>query len=234
MVQHATDSAQSRGQQDDARGRRWWYRVHVRTLARGGGRTRRGCATSWAILRTVSVRAAYRAGCGGDVGRACEPVGADREGARAGHDLGCVTGADLGEVLAVDDVADPVRAVLDLPVPADPTGELPGCGLVRAKVGDRRRRSPRVRCERTWPSRRRDELGGSGAAWIGLRRVAQPFRPRGRRVFLDTAVGRRGSWVDAGCPADSWPGRGGRATGWGAVGRSEGALLVDGSGRLCR
>jgi hypothetical protein len=39
-------------------------------------------------------------------------------------------GADLGQVLAEGHVPDPVQAVLDLPVPADPPGKLVGSGLV--------------------------------------------------------------------------------------------------------
>lgn len=52
------------------------------------------------------------------------------------HDLRGSAGADLGQVLGEGDIADPVQAVLDLPVPADPGGELGGAGLVGGQVGD--------------------------------------------------------------------------------------------------
>ena len=50
---------------------------------------------------------------------------------------GAGAGADLGQVLGEGHIADPVQGVLDLPVPADPGGELVGSGLVRGQVGDR-------------------------------------------------------------------------------------------------
>src|SRR4051795_2899008 len=74
---------------------------------------------------------------GGDVGGAAEAVQADCEVAQGGHDLRAGSDADLGQVLGEGDVADPVQAVLDLPVPADPGGELVGAGLMRVQVGDR-------------------------------------------------------------------------------------------------
>jgi hypothetical protein len=43
-------------------------------------------------------------------------------------------GADAGAVLGERDIADPVQGVLNLPVPADPAGELDRAGLVRAQV----------------------------------------------------------------------------------------------------
>ncbi len=73
----------------------------------------------------------------GDVGGAREPVQADRQVPQRGHDLRGCAGVDPGQVLGVGDIADPVQAVLDLPVPPDPGGELLGTGLVRGEVGDR-------------------------------------------------------------------------------------------------
>ena len=57
------------------------------------------------------------------------------EVAQGGHDLGSAAGADLGGVFAVADVADVVQR-LDLPVAADPGGELGGGGLVGVQAGD--------------------------------------------------------------------------------------------------
>src|SRR5882672_11476715 len=57
---------------------------------------------------------------GGDVGGAGEAEQADRGVAEGGHHLGSVAGTDLGAVFVVDDVADPVGAVLDSPVALDP------------------------------------------------------------------------------------------------------------------
>jgi hypothetical protein len=55
--------------------------------------------------------------------------------AQAGHGLGSAAGADLGGVFAVADVAEVVHC-LDLPVAADPGGELGGGGLVGVQAGD--------------------------------------------------------------------------------------------------
>ena len=54
---------------------------------------------------------------GGDVGGPGEAMQAYREGAQCGHDLRAGAGADLGQVLGVGDIADPMQAILDLPVP---------------------------------------------------------------------------------------------------------------------
>lgn len=40
------------------------------------------------------------------------------------------TGADMGGILGIGDIAYPVKAVLDLPAPADPAGQLLGSGRV--------------------------------------------------------------------------------------------------------
>jgi hypothetical protein len=58
----------------------------------------------------------------GDLCGAGQPVAADGEVAQGGHVGGPVAGADLGQVLAEGDVADPVQC-LDLPVPADDVGD---------------------------------------------------------------------------------------------------------------
>src|SRR3954447_13096387 len=81
--------------------------------------------------------AGVAAECGGDVRGACQAQDADDEVAEGGHDLWSCTGADLGVVLGEGHVPHPVQAVLDLPVAAEPPGELGGSGLVRAQVGDR-------------------------------------------------------------------------------------------------
>src|SRR3954447_8148651 len=46
-------------------------------------------------------------------------------------------GTDLGAVLVVGDVANPMDLVLDMPVGTDPRGVLCRFGLVNAQVGDR-------------------------------------------------------------------------------------------------
>ena len=50
-----------------------------------------------------------------------QPQQADGQVAQAGHHLRAVAGADLTAILVEDDVADPVQAVLDLPLAADQT-----------------------------------------------------------------------------------------------------------------
>jgi hypothetical protein len=74
---------------------------------------------------------------GGDVGCAGESVQADGEIAQSAHYGGTGAGADLGMILGEDDVADPVQAVLDAPVPADRLGEVIGADLVPGQVDDR-------------------------------------------------------------------------------------------------
>jgi hypothetical protein len=60
----------------------------------------------------------------------------DGQVAQGGHGLGSAAGADLGGVFAVADVAEVVQG-LDLPVAADPGGELGGGCLVGVQAGDR-------------------------------------------------------------------------------------------------
>jgi hypothetical protein len=72
----------------------------------------------------VASRAWWRAG-GCDAGVPGRFQGADGQVAQGGHGLGSAAGADLGGVFAVADVADVVQG-LDLPVAADPGGELGG------------------------------------------------------------------------------------------------------------
>src|SRR5262249_39338403 len=75
------------------------------------------------------------AGGGCDVGVASHFHDPDGEVAQGGHDLGTVSGADLGGVLAVGDVADVVQG-LDAPMSADPPGEVGGAGLGDGQAGD--------------------------------------------------------------------------------------------------
>jgi len=65
---------------------------------------------------------------GGDAGVAGQPQDGDGQVAQAGHDAGAVAGADLGAVLVVGDVTDPVQPVLDSPVAAGYLGEVGGPG----------------------------------------------------------------------------------------------------------
>lgn len=62
---------------------------------------------------------------------------ADHQVPDRGHDLRAAPDVDLRQVLGEGHIAHPVQAVLDLPVPPDPGGELVGSGLVRGEVGDR-------------------------------------------------------------------------------------------------
>jgi len=55
---------------------------------------------------------------GGDVGVAVEAQQPDYRVAQGGHDLWPGAGSVLGVVFGEGDVADPVQAVLDRPVPA--------------------------------------------------------------------------------------------------------------------
>jgi hypothetical protein len=73
---------------------------------------------------------------GGDVGGAGDVEGADSGVPQDAHDLWFGAGADLGAVFVLGDVANPVDLVLDVPVAADPLGELRWSGLVRAQVRD--------------------------------------------------------------------------------------------------
>src|SRR5262249_24587808 len=72
----------------------------------------------------------------GDAGVAGQPQDADDQVAERGHDVRPGAGARGGGVLGEGDVADPVQLVLDLPVAADPGGELAGPGLLGGQAGD--------------------------------------------------------------------------------------------------
>jgi hypothetical protein len=74
---------------------------------------------------------------GGDAGVPGRFQDADGQVAQGGHGLGSAAGADLGGVFAVADVAEVVQC-LDLPVAADPGGELGGGGLAGVQAGRRR------------------------------------------------------------------------------------------------
>src|SRR3954453_10380425 len=73
----------------------------------------------------------------GDVGAAPEPNDVDRGVAQRGHDLWAVADAHAGVVLTLGDVANPVQAVLDRPVRADPAGEQPRIGIAVTQGSDR-------------------------------------------------------------------------------------------------
>jgi hypothetical protein len=60
---------------------------------------------------------------------------ADGQVSEGGHGLGAVAGPDLGGVFGVGDVADVVQG-FDLPVAADPGGELGGVSLAGGQAGD--------------------------------------------------------------------------------------------------
>lgn len=61
-----------------------------------------------------------------DVGVAGEAEEPDGGRSDRGHDAGRLAGADLGVVLVVSDVADPVQPVLDAPVSSDLRGQIEG------------------------------------------------------------------------------------------------------------
>src|SRR5262245_54631169 len=67
---------------------------------------------------------------GGEAGVAGQPQDGDGKVAQAGHDAWSVAGADLGAVLVVGDVADPVQAVLHL------SSRLRRCDVIRGLVGE--------------------------------------------------------------------------------------------------
>jgi hypothetical protein len=60
----------------------------------------------------------------GDIGGGGDTVQAVHEIAHGGHHCRTGAGAELGVVLGEHDIADPVQAILDVPVPADHLGEL--------------------------------------------------------------------------------------------------------------
>src|SRR5664279_4203539 len=67
--------------------------------------------------------------CCGDVGGAAESEQVDGEVADAGHDLGSAAGSGLRVIFAEGDIADPMQACLDGPVPSKPGLELAGWGV---------------------------------------------------------------------------------------------------------
>src|SRR3954454_11354923 len=73
---------------------------------------------------------------GGDVRVTGQAQGVDRQGAQDGEVGRVVAGAGLAVVLAEDDVADPVQAGLDAPVPAPPAGPQRRVGLSSIEAGD--------------------------------------------------------------------------------------------------
>src|SRR6266705_916517 len=74
---------------------------------------------------------------GGDADVPGQAQDADDQVPERGHDVGSGAGAGGGGVLTEGDVTDPVELVLDLPVAANPLGELVRAGLGRGQAGDR-------------------------------------------------------------------------------------------------
>ena len=74
--------------------------------------------------------------CGGDVVVAGESEQADHGVAQRGHDLGAAAGSDLRMILCVGDIADPVQPILDVPVAAQPVGDVAGLGVGGRERGD--------------------------------------------------------------------------------------------------
>jgi hypothetical protein len=70
---------------------------------------------------------------GGDADVPGHAQDADHQVAQGGQDVRPGSGAGGGGVFAEGDITDPVQAILDLLVAADPGGELAGAGLVRAR-----------------------------------------------------------------------------------------------------
>jgi hypothetical protein len=105
-------------------------------------------------------------GC--DAGVPSQPEDGDGQVAQGGHDLGPVAGASLGGVFAVGDVADVVQG-LDLPVAADPSGELGGGGLGDLQAGDGVDRDGAPFPADQWPgpAGEADGLGGVGKGQPG-------------------------------------------------------------------
>ena len=87
--------------------------------------------TEWAGRSTTGP--AHRCGDGAVPGRAEQ---ADRQVAQGGHHPGAVPGTDLAGVLAEGHVADPVQAVLDLPLAADQPKQPGRVGLGGGQAGD--------------------------------------------------------------------------------------------------
>ena len=75
------------------------------------------------VMRAAGIAAVVAAGSG-DIALTClAEQDAYGQVPQGGHDLRAVAGADLGGVFSVGDVADVVQG-LDLPMPADPSGQL--------------------------------------------------------------------------------------------------------------
>ncbi len=72
----------------------------------------------------------------GDVGDATDAQHADDQVPERGHGAGATTGADLRSVLIERAVTDPMKAILDGPVAADPGGQLGRFDLVGGEAGD--------------------------------------------------------------------------------------------------
>ncbi|WP_194821472.1 hypothetical protein [Micromonospora sp. S-DT3-3-22] len=87
------------------------------------------CQWSVAVAGVMSVG-------GADVGDSGQAWGADGGVAEGGHDFGSGAGADLGPVVVVGDVVDPVDLVPARPVATDPAGRSRWSRLVDAEVGD--------------------------------------------------------------------------------------------------
>lgn len=74
--------------------------------------------------------------CGGDVIVAGQSEQAEHGIAQRCHHLRASGGSDLRVILGVGDVANPVQAVLDVPVSAQPVGDLAGLGIGRGQRSD--------------------------------------------------------------------------------------------------
>src|SRR4051794_19426339 len=97
-------------------------------------------STCWSVLRSgggervedVCGSVAEVTVGGGDVG-AAESDDVDGGVAQGGHDLGSGAGAHAGMVLTLGDIADPVQAVLNRPVRADPVDQQQRIGIAVAQ-----------------------------------------------------------------------------------------------------
>jgi hypothetical protein len=87
-------------------------------------------------IEVVLAFAAGRGGGGGDVRAAFKSQEADGQAAERRHDAGRVSRPDQRVVFLVSHVPDPVKAVFDLPVAADPGGEGLGIGVAASDEVD--------------------------------------------------------------------------------------------------